>query len=166
MNEKQIKLVRAALLLAIALLSQQLRFILPLPKILDTLVIGTLVNATLVLTAHYTDLFLAAITTIALPIVAFLQGHLPIPMLIPVVFFGNFVFMIMCYFIRNKSIILIGPLLKTLTIYGSALWVLNILKLPQEKISALVLTLSWPQLVTGILGIILAGTIENRLENK
>src|SRR5574344_1600828 len=85
MNEKQIKLVRAALLLAIALLSQQLRFILPLPKILDTLVIGTLVNASLVLTAHYTDLFLAAITTIALPIVAFLQGHLPIPMLIPVV---------------------------------------------------------------------------------
>lgn len=166
MNEKQIKLVRAALLLAIALLSQQLRFILPLPKILDTLVIGTLVNASLVLTAHYTDLFLAAITTIALPIVAFLQGHLPIPMLIPVVFFGNFIFVIMCYFIRNKSIILIGPLLKTFTIYGGALWVLNILKLPQEKISALVLTLSWPQIVTGILGIILAGTIENRLENK
>lgn len=166
MNERQKKLVRAALLLAVALLAQQLRFILPLPKILDTLVIGSLVNGALVLTAHYTDLFLAAITTAALPIVAFLQGHLPIPILIPVVFAGNLVFVILCYFISNKAIIIIGPLLKTITIYGGALLMLNLLGLPPEKIKAMVLTLSWPQLITGVLGIILAGVVEKRLNSQ
>ena len=168
MNEKQIKLVRAALLLAIALLAQQLRLVLPLPKFLDTLLIGTLligtlVNASHVLTAHYTSLFLAAITTAALPIVAFLQGHLPIALLIPVVFAGNFLFVLLCYFIRNRSVYLIAPLLKTLAIYGGALFMLKFLGLPAAKIEAIVLALSWPQLFTGILGIILAKVIEKRL---
>ncbi len=165
MKEKQIKLVRAALLLAVALLAQQLRLVLPLPRILDTLLIGTLVNASLVLTAHYTDLFLAAITTAALPVVAFLQGHLPILLLIPVVFTGNFVFVVLCTLIRNKSVILIAPLAKTLAIYGGALLMLNLLGLPPAKIKMVVLTLSWPQLITGILGLILAKFLEKPLDN-
>lgn len=166
MNPKQIKLVRAALLLAIALLAQQLRFILPLPRVIDTLVIGSLVNASLALTARYTDLFLGVVTTAALPLVAYLQGHLLLPVLIPVVFAGNFVFVIYCYFYWNKGTVVIAPLLKTLVIYGGALAVLQAFNFTPEKISKIVLTLSWPQIVTGVLGILLARVISERLENS
>ena len=43
---------------------------------------------------------------------------------------------------------------------------LNLLGLPPEKIKAMVLTLSWPQLITGVLGIILAGVVEKRLNSQ
>ena len=166
MNPKQIKLVRAALLLAIALLAQQLRFILPLPRVIDTLVIGSLVNSSLALTACYTDLFFGALTTAALPLVAYLQGHLLVPVLIPVVFAGNFVFVLYCYFYWNRGTVIVAPILKTLMIYGGALTSLKILGFAPEKIDKIVLTLSWPQIVTGVLGILLARVITKRLESS
>lgn len=66
-------LVRGALLLAIGALSQQLRLVLPLPLPVPvmTLLIGTLVNATLVLAGRYTTRVLAWTICVALAVIAF-----------------------------------------------------------------------------------------------
>ncbi|MCF0139929.1 MAG: hypothetical protein HUJ81_07505 [Acidaminococcus fermentans] len=64
-------LVRGALLLAIGALSQQLRLVLPLPVPVMTLLIGTLVNATLVLAGRYTTRVLAWTICVALAVIAF-----------------------------------------------------------------------------------------------
>ena len=86
---QQQKLVRAALLLAIAVVIQQIRLLVPLPVLVSTLIIGTVVNACLALAARFTTLTLAMEMTILLPVIAFLQGHLLLAILIPVVFLGN-----------------------------------------------------------------------------
>ena len=67
-------LVRGGLLLAIGVLSQQLRLVLPLPVPVMTLLIGTLVNATLVLAGRFTTRVLAWTICWALAIIAFSRG--------------------------------------------------------------------------------------------
>ena len=84
-------LTRAALLLAAALCIQQLRVVLPLPVILMTLLIGTGVNTVLILAAATTSRKACLVMNLALPCVAFLQGHIPLFML-PVIFAGNAVY--------------------------------------------------------------------------
>ena len=67
--ENRVKmLVRGALLLSLAVIVQQLRLILPLPTLITTLLIGTVVNAALVLAARFTGLFTAVAMCLALPL--------------------------------------------------------------------------------------------------
>ena len=158
------KLVRAALLLAIAVLIQQIRLLVPLPVLVSTLLIGTVVNACLALAARLTSLSLALEMTLLLPIIAFLQGHLLLAMLIPVVFLGNAVFVLCCCKLRWKLLLLAGPLLKTgMMILGTTL-VIKLFHIAPNLGSKIILTMTWPQLVTGVLGLLLGGLVENRLQ--
>lgn len=159
-------LVRGALLLAIALMAQQLRLVLPLPPLVLTLVIGTLVNCALVLAAKYTSLPVAVTMCLALPVIAFLQGHLPVPLLIPVVFLGNGVFVLLCHRLWNKAIRVVAPVVKAFIMYVSALFMLAEFLPDKTLAKVLLFGMGWPQLVTALLGILLAEVLEKRAELK
>ena len=78
------KLVRGALLVALALALQSLRLVLPMPQLLSTFIIGTLVHMMLVLTLQLGGLKTALLLAFLLPLTAYVQGQVLLPFLIPV----------------------------------------------------------------------------------
>ena len=158
------KLVRAAVLLAVAVLIQQIRILVPLPVLVSTVLIGTVVNACLALAVRFTSLRMALEMTLILPVIAFLQGHLLLAMLIPVVFLGNATFALCCAKIRGRLLFLAGPVLKTLVMILGTMVVIRLFGIAPNLGSKIIMTMTWPQLVTGVLGLILANIIASRLE--
>jgi hypothetical protein len=156
-------LARGALLLALAIVVQQLRLILPLPTLITTLLIGTIVNATLALAARFAGLFTAVVMCLALPIIAFLQGHLPLVFLIPIVFIGNFILVVLCNKFWRKPIFIIAPIAKASVMYLGAVLLFKSFAINAPLAKVILVTMSWPQLVTAFLGILLARFLEKRL---
>nr|MDD6334927.1 ECF transporter S component [bacterium] len=79
------------LLLALALLFQAIRLVFPG---VSTLIVGTLVNTVLVVAAAAVGIWSGLIISVATPIVALLQGHLPHVGMIPLVAVGNLVLVV------------------------------------------------------------------------
>ncbi|NCD08108.1 MAG: hypothetical protein EOL98_01545 [Negativicutes bacterium] len=156
-------MVRGAMLLAVALVAQELRLILPLPPIISIFVIGTMLNAVMVIAVRFAGLKAGLIIATALPIVAYLQGHLLLPIMIPVVVFGNLVLVTICGKWWGKGVIFFGPVLKTLALYSGSLFVLRIFGIQQRVAEVILISMGWPQLITAIIGTILAAQIEKRL---
>ena len=165
MENKQKMLVRGALLLALAVVAQQLRLVLPLPTFVTSLVIGTIVNATLVLAARYTGLFTAIVMCAALPVIAFLQGHLPLVLLIPIVFIGNFVLVVFCNKFWRMPVFIIAPIAKASVMYLSALLLFKSLAINTALAKVLLVAMGWPQFVTAILGILLAKSLGQKIDS-
>ena len=82
-------LVRGAMLIALTVVLQSLRLFIPLPPVASMFFIGTLVNMMLAVTVRLAGLKPALLAVVLLPFFAYLQGQLPIPLLIPVVIGGN-----------------------------------------------------------------------------
>ena len=89
------KLVRGALLVALALALQSLRLVLPMPQLLSTFIIGTLVHMMLVLTLQLNGLKTALLLAFLLPLTAYVQGQVLLPFLLPVIWLGNFIFVLL-----------------------------------------------------------------------
>ena len=162
------QLVRGALLIAVALALQGLRLIVPLPLPVSTFLIGTLVHMmlalTLVLNGRSTALLLGAL----LPVTAYLQGQLAVPLLLPVVWLGNTVFVLcLSLLLEHKWLRLwLPPLVKTLLMLAGTWLVLELLALEQPPVRRMLLfAMSVPQLVTGIAGIAFARVLLRRLGN-
>ena len=89
-NNKSVQwLTRTAMLLATALLVQLLRFVIPGDSIITTYIISSLINAVLVVAAASVNPWSGLVVALATPLVAFFQGHLPNPVMIPFVAVGN-----------------------------------------------------------------------------
>ena len=107
--------VRGAMLLAVGLVLQALRLVIPMPPMWTVFVVGTLVNMVLVLAARTVGLWPSVMIAVLLPVMAYFQGQLPLPFLIPVVAVGNLVMVYLCARFWGKGIIIAAPLFKTLT---------------------------------------------------
>ena len=156
-------LARGSVLLTMAIVAQEIRLFLPLPPLLSIIVIGTMLNAIMVMAVRYASLTSAIIISAVLPLFAFMQGHVIIPLMIPVIFLGNFVLVLVCDKFWGKGIIIIAPVLKTVTLYMLSRVLLSMLGLQNKLVDAILLGMGWPQLITAILGIILAMQLEKRL---
>ena len=156
-------LARGSVLLTMAIVAQEIRLFLPLPPLLSIIVIGTMLNAIMVIAVRYASLTSAIIISAVLPLFAFMQGHVIIPLMIPVIFLGNFVLVLVCDKFWGKSIIILAPVLKTVTLYMLSRVLLSMLGLQNKLVDAILLGMGWPQLITAILGIILAMQLEKRL---
>ena len=156
-------LARGSVLLTMAIVAQEIRLFLPLPPLLSIIVIGTMLNAIMVMAVRYASLTSAIIISAVLPLFAFMQGHVIIPLMIPVIFLGNFVLVLVCDKFWGKSIIILAPVLKTVTLYMLSRVLLSMLGLQNKVVDAILLGMGWPQLITAILGIILAMQLEKRL---
>ena len=156
-------LARGSVLLTMAIVAQEIRLFLPLPPLLSIIVIGTMLNAIMVIAVRYASLTSAIIISAILPLFAFMQGHVIIPLMIPVIFLGNLVLVLVCDKFWGKGIIILAPVLKTVTLYMLSRVLLSMLGLQNKVVDAILLGMGWPQLITAILGIILAMQLEKLL---
>ena len=160
------KLVRGALLVALALALQSLRLVLPMPQLLSTFIIGTLVHMMLVLTLQLGGLKTALLLALLLPLTAYVQGQVLLPFLIPVIWLGNFIFVLLVrqFKGRRKLSLLMPPLAKACVMLLAAWAALSFLALPNPALRKTVMfAMSVPQLLTAVAGILLAEQVKKRL---
>lgn len=160
------KLVRGALLVALALALQSLRLVLPMPQLLSTFIIGTLVHMMLVLTLQLGGLKTALLLAFLLPLTAYVQGQVLLPFLIPVIWLGNFIFVLLVRQFKGsrKLSLCVPPLAKACVMLLVAWAALSFLALPNPALRKTVMfAMSVPQLLTAVAGILLAEQIKKRL---
>lgn len=160
------KLVRGALLVALALALQSLRLVLPMPQLLSTFIIGTLVHMMLVLTLQLSGLKTALLLAFLLPLTAYVQGQVLLPFLIPVIWLGNFIFVLLVSQFKDsrKLSLSIPPLAKACVMLLAAWAALSFLALPNPALRKTVMfAMSVPQLLTAVAGILLAEQVKKRL---
>lgn len=160
------RLVRGALLVALALALQSLRLVLPMPQPLSTFIIGTLVHMMLVLTLQLSGLKTALLLAFLLPLTAYVQGQVLLPFLIPVIWLGNFIFVLLVrqFKGRHKLALCVPPVAKAIVMLLAAWIVLGFLALPNPALRRTVMfAMSVPQLLTAFAGILLAKQIKKRL---
>lgn len=169
MNNKNIQLItRTAMLLAITLLFQQLRLLIGATMV-STIIIGSLVNLALFVSAATVGWRGSIFVAVLSPVVAALQGHLPHPLLIPFVAAGNLTLVLVYELAAGKQgnavkqwfAVAAASLAKTAVLYVAVVLVFVPLILPglnaPEKLlkamqAALPVSFSWPQLVTAAIG--------------
>lgn len=160
------KLVRGALLVALALALQSLRLVLPMPQLLSTFIIGTLVHMMLVLTLQLGGLKTALLLAFLLPLTAYVQGQVLLPFLIPVIWLGNFIFVLLVRQFKGsrKLSLCVPPLAKSCVMLLAAWAALSFLALPNPALRKTVMfAMSVPQLLTAVAGILLAEQVKKRL---
>lgn len=160
------KLVRGALLVALALALQSLRLVLPMPQLLSTFIIGTLGHMMLVLTLQLSGLKTALLLAFLLPLTAYVQGQVLLPFLIPVIWLGNFIFVLLVRQFKDsrKLSLSIPPLAKACVMLLAAWAALSFLALPNPALRKTVMfAMSVPQLLTAVAGILLAEQVKKRL---
>ena len=160
------QLVRGALLIAVALALQGLRLIVPLPLPVSTFLIGTLVHMMLVLTLQPSGLKTALLLAFLLPLTAYVQGQVLLPFLIPVIWLGNFIFVLLVRQFKDsrKLSLSIPPLAKACVMLLAAWAALSFLALPNPALRKTVMfAMSVPQLLTAVAGILLAEQVKKRL---
>lgn len=146
-------------MLALALVLQGLRLVLPLPLLASTFIIGTLVHMMLVLTLKLNGLATALLLGLLLPLTAYLQGQLALPLLVPVVWLGNVLFVLGIFWLGDKPLwaTLLPPLVKGLVMLAGAWAVVQFLALPDAALKrGILLGMSLPQIVTGVAGALCA----------
>ena len=92
------------LLLALALLSQSLRLIIPLPNMVSMFLIGSLVGLCMLLAAMRYGVVSGLVIAWVTPIIAFMQSMLPFAPFVPIVAIGNSVFVVLGFLLRNQSL--------------------------------------------------------------
>lgn len=160
------KLVRGALLVALALALQSLRLVLPMPQLLSTFIIGTLVHMMLVLTLQLGGLKTALLLALLLPLTAYVQGQVLLPFLIPVIWLGNFIFVLLVRQFKGsrKLSLCVPPVAKDCVMLLAAWVVVSFLALPNPALRKTVMfAMSVPQLLTAVAGILLAKQVKKRL---
>ncbi len=159
--------VYMAFFLALAVLFQSIRLFFPmLPGPVNLFLIGSLVNMTLVLAVWVTDSYWAAGIGLFLPVVAFFQGHLPIALMIPVVGIGNLIFAAWTLRWRSNWLLWLAPFLKAAWLYAATLAVIEFFALLAKVGGVLSFMMSWPQIVTGLIGIWGAKLLARRLSGS
>ena len=160
---------RAALLLALTLVFQSLRLVIPVPPFFTTFIIGSLVNACLLIALETAGLGAAAAIAVVAPVVAYLQGLLFLPVFIPPVALGNLI-----YVLLFKAGLARGRVLATLAaaagkaafLFAAFAWLLTLVSVPATLAAGLMFAMSWPQLVTTVAGGILATVVCRRLGDR
>ncbi len=159
-------ITRTGLLLALTLLFQSLRLFIPLPPFLSSFIIGSLVNASLLIAAEKAGLWPGLIIAVVTPIVAYFQMLLPIPVFIIPVALGNAAYIYLFLFASKWGRIpgtFLATIGKTGLLYTAFTWLLTLIALPPKLSAGIMLAMSWPQLVTGLLGGLLASLIVKRI---
>jgi len=162
------KLVLGALLVAIAVILQASRLVLPLPPLVTTFIIGTLVNMMLVLCVRLNGFTSAAILSVLLPVFAYVQGQLLLPLLIPVVALGNILFAYAVIKLGKRVLAyLVPPVIKAVSMCASAYVVIAVLGIESVAIQkGILFAMSVPQLVTGFTGIVCAEKVIKVLQKR
>lgn len=158
--------IKLAMFLAVALVFQSIRLIMPMiPGPVNMFLIGSLLNTVMVLSIWCTGSPWAAVIGILLPLGAFMQGQLPVVLMIPVVALGNAVYILLAGKFKQSKLIYISPLVKATLLYGGTWLVVNTIGLPATVSGMILFMMSWPQIVTGAIGLFLANKVYKYLDS-
>jgi hypothetical protein len=161
-------LTRTGLLLALTLVFQSLRFLIPLPPWMSTFVIGSLVNAALLVALQALGMRSALLIACVTPVVAWLQQLLPLPVFILPVAVGNSLYIWLFSRLRRAgpAWLAVGSaaLGKAAFFFLAFRGLLSMLELPPALSTAILFVMGWPQLVTGLVGGFIAIYAWRRLE--
>lgn len=151
--------------MALALLSQSLRLIIPLPNMVSMFLIGSLVGLCMLIATMRYGIVSGLIIAWATPIIAFMQSMLPFVPFIPLVAVGNSVFVILGYLLRSQAIWLqaaVCSVAKCVVLYCSFALLFVGFAVPYPIAKAVLFMMSWPQIVTGVLAVVGARFILSR----
>ncbi|HOQ37772.1 MAG TPA: ECF transporter S component [Acetivibrio sp.] len=168
MNNSKIKFItRTAMLLALTIVFQALGRTIP-AGLNSNFIVGPLVNACLVVSATLVGIYGGAVISVLAPFGAILTGaKLPLP-LAPFIALGNFVLVLAFYIFRKKKIVAIavGSVAKFVVIYGSLLYIIPFFNLlpKNQALNLAGAAFGWPQLVTALIGGVIALPIIMKLE--
>lgn len=160
------KITRTALLLAVTLLLQGLRLVIPVPPQISLFFIGSLVNACLVIAVLRTDLKAGSVIAVAAPVFAYLEGMLPLPFFIPVVAVGNLVYVVFIWALQQYGLrkLNIAAFLKAIVLFGGFSLLFALVQVPPKITHMILFAMSWPQIVTGIIGLVVGYAVSQRLK--
>lgn len=153
-------MTESALLLSVVLVVQSLRVVVPLPPILSMLVIGTVVNLVLIVLAYRVSLVGAAVVGAILPVMAFLQGQLPMIVFCPAVAFANAIFVYLAVKWRGSSTVWIAPAVKAGVLFGLSYLIVEAVGLPSGVRRMILLMMGCGQLMTAMIALLLEKKIE------
>lgn len=159
-------LARAALLLALTLVFQSLRLVIPLPPFFTTFIIGSLVNACLLIALETAGFGAATAIAVVAPVVAYLQGLLFLPVFIPPVALGNLLYILLfrAGLARGRAVAIgLSAAGKAAFLFAAFAWLLTLISVPANLAAGLMFAMSWPQLVTTVAGGILATIVRRRI---
>lgn len=161
-------LVRAAMLLALTVVFQSMgRFLTPYMGQYNNFVVGPLVNACLMVAAAFTGLWGAGFIALAAPFFAIMTGaQLPLPFA-PFIGIGNLVIVVIFYIFINRSKtagIIIGSVAKFAFLYAAISVFVRMSEMKPKQKMALLFSFGWPQLVTALIGGLLAVIIIRSLK--
>lgn len=148
-------LTRSALLLALMVVFQSIRLVIPVPPFLSMFVIGSAVNACLLLAVEMISWQAALVLAIAAPVVAALQQVLPSPVFIIPVAAANLIYVLLyAMLLKSNRWLAVGgaALFKVLGLYLMISLVLKFVQLPEKLAVVLKMMFSYPQFITGVLG--------------
>lgn len=153
------KLVRASLLLAIAIAFQIIGRNIPQ---INQFLVGPIVNCILILSVLLCDKWHGVVVGILTPILAWFVGQLAAPLapFIPFIIVGNFLFVYIFSFFEKGNLqkrsagIILGALVKFGFLAISATKLIDVfnLGLPDKVESALAVSMGIPQLITALVG--------------
>ena len=161
------EVVRAALLLALLLTVQSLRFIAPLPPFVSMFAIGTLVNACLLISLEVAGWRLTLLSASIAPAIAYMQQVLPLPVLIFPVAAANMAYIAGYAMLRRQNVwlgIAAATAAKIILLWTSMNLLLASLELPPAAANILQNMLGASQLVTGLGGGLLCIYLMRRLQ--
>jgi hypothetical protein len=153
-------ITRTAILLALTVVFQSLRVLLPfIPVNISQYIIGSLVNLCLIVAAVVVGIKSGLVIAVVAPIIALVQGFTPFPVLAVPIALGNLVLVIAAALLYKRNTLLAfaaGAVLKFLTLYVGVIMIVVPFFLPTAALSV---QFSWPQLVTACIGGILAALV-------
>lgn len=160
-------ITRTAILLALAVVFQMLGRYIPLgPN--SNFIVGPLVNACLLIAASAVGLWGAAIIAFITPFAAILTGAtIPLPF-VPFIAIGNFLLVLCYYLLRKKRItgLMAGALLKFSFLYAAVTIFLGLAQVKPQLAAVMYFTFGWPQLVTALLGGVIALIVTDYLKKS
>lgn len=162
------KLNRTALLLALMLVFQSLRLYLPIPAFISVYIIGSLVNACLLLAAATGGWKPTLLLAVVAPVVAYLQQALPLPVLILPVAAANIGY-VGGYLIlaRQNTVLAVGAATaaKFTIIYITVVGLIQYIGIAGSMATILTMMLGWPQWLTGFGGGVIFFAVRKKLFN-
>jgi len=157
-------ITRTAILLALTILFQALGRI--IPGQFSQFIVGPLVNACLIIAAAYTGLTGGSVVSVLSPFGAILTGAaVPLPFA-PFIAGGNFILVLVFFLLKKKPLLGIasGAVFKFGFLLASVNLFVWLMSIPAKKAVLLITAFSWPQLVTAVIGGLLALLVLKALE--
>lgn len=153
-------ITETALLLALALVLQSLRVIVPIAPPITMFVIGTGVNLILLVLAYRVSVIGAVIVGAILPVMAFLEGQLPMIVFCPAVIFANIVFVWLASKWRASRLVWLTPIIKAGILFGLSDLIVEAVGLPTGVRCAILFMMGIGQLITATGALLLEKKLE------